>query len=106
MTDLGLTVDRPFLEALFVDVVTDGLNINWRGLRHDGRDPRQGFASSIAELLDNGQLIELNRDGRSIYFGVAPRRGRDGTKSGCVGVPALWVDLDAKDFGAGDAGKA
>src|SRR5262245_37179873 len=89
------------LRALFDNTLDADTAINWRGLRHEGRDqPRQGFQSSVDAFVADPALVTLNRGGWSIYFGVAPRRNRDGTKAGCAGISALWVDLDAKDFAA------
>jgi len=34
--------------------------------------------------------------GLNLCFGVATREGKDGTKTGCREVPALWVDIDFK----------
>lgn len=36
-----------------------------------------------------------------VYYGVCSRIGRDGTKNGTGECPALWVDLDSKDFPRG-----
>ena len=38
---------------------------------------------------------------RSLYFGVLPRVGRDGTKAGIAPGAVAWADLDAKDYPGG-----
>ena len=42
-----------------------------------------------------------NQTGRNIYFGVGLRRKRSGKKGDVLAIPALWVDLDGKDFSQG-----
>ena len=38
---------------------------------------------------------------RSLYFGVLPRIGRDGTKAGIAPGAVAWADLDGKDYPGG-----
>jgi len=41
------------------------------------------------------------KEDRDFYFGVCPRSSKQGTEEAVCTVPALWVDLDAKDFDGG-----
>jgi primase-like protein/uncharacterized protein DUF3987 len=91
--DAGALLHALCDEALAAD---PSLTITRRAIR--GEDIRVAFHASVAELLGDRAMERLGSDGWHCYFGVAPRRGRDGTKDGCAGVPALWADLDAKDF--------
>src|SRR5262245_28180403 len=96
---LGPNLDRRFLRMLFDGIpLTPGLTITRRALRHDPEDARTAFHGSVDLLVADTELLDLNRQGWSAYFGIAPRRNHDGTKGGCVGIPALFADLDAKDF--------
>jgi len=38
-----------------------------------------------------------------VYFGVATRKGGDGSKAGVLEIPALWADMDWKDLIGGKA---
>lgn len=88
-----------FLDALYPAPLPDGITILVRGLPLDGTAPWSEFFSSVDRLLDaRAELDRWNADGRSIFFGVALRDGRRGDKDHCWALPALWADLDAKDY--------
>lgn len=42
-------------------------------------------------------LLETHK-GENAYFGVATRKNGDGTKQGIIQIPALWLDMDLKEF--------
>lgn len=48
-------------------------------------------------------FLKRNSEKNNIYFGVATREGRGGTKEHCREIPALWVDLDFKDTAEAEA---
>jgi hypothetical protein len=54
---------------------------------------RKFFASTEATAREAVSLARFC----DVYFGVAPRRGSDGTRAGVRRLAALWADLDAKD---------
>lgn len=65
-----------------------------------GQRPLQHFYSDIASL-DWKLLKQCNEAGYAAYFGVCLRKEKKGDKHSVVAVPALWCDLDAKDFEGG-----
>jgi len=80
-----------FLKELFGD--TKG-NIEIRcksGARIFTRDYKK-IAAFLAE-----------HSSENIYFGACTRKGRDGSKKGVFEIPALWVDIDFKQFPGGRA---
>jgi len=94
---------RDFLVALYGDKpLPAGVTLMCRAIHPLGAMPSlTEFYSSIDALLaDREQLDRWNAadGGRSMFFGVAPRNGRQGDKAHCYGLTALWADLDAKDF--------
>ena len=64
-----------------------------------GSQPRMFWYDSPAALLrDLGQLKALNRQGFSIYFGVATYSDRKGTKDLAAWLFTVHADLDGKDY--------
>jgi len=60
----------------------------------------QKYYESLDEI--NWKNIEQkNQQGYNIYYGVGIRKICNGTKKDILQIPAIWVDLDSKDF-AGD----
>jgi len=47
-------------------------------------------------------FIQDNMD-QNVYFGAATRKGKGGSKNYALEIPALWVDIDWKDFKRGKA---
>lgn len=82
-----------FLNALYGQETTGWLEIRYLA---DGEKPIQRWYRPQEVPLD--KLHAGNRAGRNVYFGVGLRRKRGGKKSDVLGIPALWVDLDQKDF--------
>ena len=76
-------------------------NKNWLEIRYlaDNEKPVQRWYKPQDVPL--GKLWAGNQAGRNIYFGVGLRRTRGGKKSDVLAIPALWVDLDGKDFSQG-----
>ncbi len=60
---------------------------------------------STPSTIPIADLQRLNAVGYNVYFGVGLRRGKRGRKEDVTALPALWADLDSKDFG-GDKGRA
>ncbi|MCC6543094.1 MAG: primase C-terminal domain-containing protein [Nitrospirae bacterium] len=58
----------------------------------------QFFSKSFDEISDK---INQNIHMQNTYFGCCTREGKKGTKQGCREVPALWIDIDYKDFAGG-----
>jgi hypothetical protein len=84
-----------FLRDIFSD--TDGY-IEIRAItKKEGYENKQFFTKDISKI-DFEELYELNQDGYNIYFGVCTRKEKKGTKFSVLEVPALWVDLDSKDY--------
>lgn len=83
---------QAFFEALYPDGL-DGAYLEIRKLpsRH------QTFASTIEEAVRAAQDATQN-----VYFGVGLRRDRVGTEEAVKTIPALWADVDWKDY-EGDA---
>lgn len=80
-----------FIEDLFHDL-NDGEFIE---LRHQERPPAKGmtqyFCESVAEASETAkQLSEIGH----LYFGIAPRAERKGTKAAIKRVQCLWADID------------
>jgi putative DNA primase/helicase len=51
----------------------------------------------LSEIDSIPAILEANRS-QNIYFGVATRIKGNGTKSGILQIPGLWVDIDSKDL--------
>jgi hypothetical protein len=87
-----------FLNALYGREAT-GWACGWLEVRYlaDNEKPVQRWYKPQDIPLD--KLRAGNQAGRNIYFGVGLRRTRGGKKGDVLAIPALWVDLDGKDFG-------
>jgi putative DNA primase/helicase len=46
------------------------------------------------------RFVEAHLD-ENVFFGVATRSRKSGSKADCAEIPALWVDIDWKDFSGG-----
>jgi hypothetical protein len=90
-----------FLNALYGREAVGWANSGWLEVRYlaDNEKPVQRWYKPQDVPLD--KLRAGNQAGRNIYFGVGLRRKRSGKKSDVLAIPALWVDLDAKDFSQG-----
>jgi len=90
-----------FLNALYGREAVGWANNSWLEVRYlaDNEKPVQRWYKPQDIPLD--KLQAGNQAGRNIYFGVGLRRKRSGKKSDVLSIPALWVDLDAKDFSQG-----
>ena len=94
---------RDFLVSLYgTEPLPAGVTLMVRAVHPSGALPSfSEFYTSIDALVaDREKLDEWNAadGGRSIFFGVAPRNGRQGDKAHCYGITALWAELDAKMF--------
>ena len=85
-----------FLNALYGRGASGWLEIRYLA---DGEKPVQRWYRPQEIPLD--KLLSGNQAGRNVYFGVGLRRKRGGKKGDVLGIPALWVDLDGKDFAQG-----
>ena len=90
-----------FLNALYERETMGWTNNGWLEIRYlaDNERPIQRWYKPHDIPLD--KLQAGNQAGRNIYFGVGLRRKRSGKKGDVLAIPALWVDLDAKDFSQG-----
>jgi hypothetical protein len=95
-----------FLNALYgreaMDSANNGwANKSWLEIRYlaEDKEPVQRWYKPQDVPLD--KLQAGNQAGRNIYFGVGLRRTRSGKKGDVLAIPALWVDLDGKDFSQG-----
>lgn len=93
-----------FLNALYGREATGWANRwpnGWLEIRYlaDSEKPVQRWYKPQDVPLD--KLRAGNQAGRNIYFGVGLRRKRGGKKGDVLAIPALWVDLDGKDFSQG-----
>jgi len=85
-----------FLNALYGQEATGWLEIRCLA---DNQKPVQRWYRPQDVPLD--RLQAGNQAGRNIYFGVGLRRRRGGKKDDVLAIPALWLDLDGKDFAQG-----
>lgn len=87
---------REFLAARFA-ALGPGETIEIRPIHAtSGRHHPRTFARTVAEAL---QAIKAIPEGFEVYYGVNPRRGRDGTKAGVAWLTCLYADCDDKHFG-------
>lgn len=90
----------------FLDVICKGI-VNGAGLYlefrllQDGKKPIQTFDTLPLNGISWERMQTLNRAGWNIHFGVCPRKRKGGEKKDVCSVPALWVDVDGKDFSSG-----
>ncbi|MBN1140059.1 MAG: DUF927 domain-containing protein, partial [Anaerolineae bacterium] len=96
-----LRVVTSFLDALYGQEPSGWANHGWLEVRYlaDGEKPAQRWYRPQDVPLD--KLQAGNQAGRNVYFGVGLRRKHGGKKGDVLGIPALWVDLDGKDFPEG-----
>lgn len=71
--------------------------------RNFGRDQRFWKIDQIQTGLSD--YLKRHRN-RNLYYAVATRDGHGGKKSNIVSIPAVWCDLDFKDFEDGEHGAA
>lgn len=93
------------LRAIFGDLQPgEYIELRFIGPRKDDEKPprRQFFCSSVEEA--QRLVSEAEHNQWHIYYGVAPRSRKEGTKDAVKRITTLWADLDAKDFIGGKAG--
>jgi len=56
--------------------------------------PKAVFSDNRPELSD---FVARQPPGVNVFFGVATRQGKNGTKKGVLEIPALWADIDFKE---------
>lgn len=68
---------------------------------HDRDRVRQAFfdPADHTGILDFAFAAAVSHDA---YTGIATRRARSGAKESCLWVPALWAEIDYKDFASPD----
>ena len=66
----------------------------------NGKRPRSRFRATT-ESFPWQDLSRANANGYNIYFGVGLRRRQAGSKEDVLSIPALWADLDGKEFADG-----
>jgi hypothetical protein len=87
---------REFLVARF-GALGPGETIEIRPIHAtSGRHHPRTFARSVDEALT---AIGAIPEGFEVYYGVNPRRGREGTKEGVAWLTCLYADCDDKHFG-------
>ncbi len=86
---------QEFFNLIWPQPLLAGETLELRVLRPAARGgAHQDFLRSVAVLIAQAQRYEKNCN---VYFGVATRRGRDGTKAGCRRTRVVWVDVDKLD---------
>lgn len=78
-----------FLESVFGSYYQDHFGFIEIRQINTGQAPKQGFYSSVVELVNDLGKFEGN-----IYFGVAPREVQKGDKSAVKYITCLWIDVD------------
>lgn len=91
-----------FLEGLYRNCELEGDFFNVRKLPTEIEKQSSFFLQSIDEVQ---RFVEREGGDRNLYFGVGLRGEESGLGSAVTQIPAVWVDIDAKDFG-GDITKA
>jgi hypothetical protein len=87
---------REFLAARFA-ALGPGETIEVRPIHAtSGRHHPRTFARTVDEALT---AIAAIPEGFEVYYGVNPRRGREGTKEGVAWLTCLYADADDKHFG-------
>jgi hypothetical protein len=101
----GLRIDiaqaASFLQVLFAGNAP-AWRIEFRAIQRASRAVERRFYGSGDSILWK-EFEARNRTGSDIYVGVCPRKGQGSTKAWVAAVPALWADLDGKDFPGGKA---
>jgi hypothetical protein len=93
-TTPGFSQALEFLQAV-VPAPESGERIEGRYLHMDRRrPPARTFYAGHEDLVRDA--LGTWAGTRNCHFGVALRRGEDGTAAGCTRVGALWADIDAK----------
>jgi hypothetical protein len=77
-----------FLEALFPEWPA-GVFVEVRAFKD--RKLQRHWLRSTSDLLDLTEKLKADHD---IYFGIGPRRGRNGTREAVAYINTLWADLD------------
>ncbi|MEE9234961.1 MAG: DUF3987 domain-containing protein [Candidatus Acidoferrales bacterium] len=86
---------QEFFNLVWPQPLLPGETLELRVLRPTARGvAHQDFLCSVAVLIAQAQRYEKDHN---VYFGVAIRRGRDGTKAGCRRTRVVWVDIDKLD---------
>lgn len=63
------------------------------------RYPRQQWFRSIDDAVGFLDEYSSENSGAGVYFGVAKRRRRGGSKTDILGVSSLWADIDTENNG-------
>jgi hypothetical protein len=85
---------QEFLNLVWPGPPLPGETLDLRVLRPGRRGVvHEDFLTSVAVLIAQAQRYQEDE----VYFGVATRRGRDGTKAGCRRARVVWVDIDRRD---------
>lgn len=88
---------RLFLTTLFGEFTDCYVELR---LLRKGNDPIQLFYPSV-DKIQWGLIKQKNVEGYGCYFGVCLRKTPNGNKSSVASIPALWADLDGKNFRGG-----
>jgi len=88
---------QTFLEALFGNLDSGYIEIR-PIFNRTSEEPK--FYRSIKEIEWNW-ISKLNTFQYNIFFGVCARKNKQGTKDSVKSIPALFADLDGKDFPGG-----
>jgi len=97
------SIAKEFLEALYGDYLSKHSGyVEIRAIR-DGRALKREFYRTIEGLLDS--LDEGLINACNIYFGVAPREEKKGSKDAIQHITSFWVDIDAGITGHKKAGE-
>ncbi len=85
---------QEFFNLVLPQPLLAGETLELRLLRPGGGVAHRDFLTSVAVLIAQAKRYEKNCN---VYFSVATRRGRDGTKAGCRRTRVVWVDVDKLD---------
>ncbi len=99
-----MSIDKGLLQAVFSDGLRTDEWIELRVLTKIGPDgKRKRVAQSVNFFKDPEELLQAVQGLGKEYlcaYGVCPRRSKGMRKKDVTRALALWVDLDAKDFGS------
>lgn len=90
-----------FLAAIFQ--LEEGEQINVRAFH--ARSGRRGFHDFLPNAQGAWEYVQSLPSDLEIYFGVNPRRGRDGSKEGVTRAHLLHADVDDKRFASHEDGR-
>ena len=99
MTETKVTHSKElqdFLQEMYFDLNGDSVEI--RKIHPSGNKSLNRTKYFKSRLIGLTNFVNAEIDKYNIYFGVATRDGKGGTKQNVKSVLALWAETDSKDF--------